>query len=67
MLHSQVSVYSFELSTAGFTAQLKGILTIKRYRIATVFIDHYSNLSYVYMQHFMQLDNTSAEFLKVQK
>jgi len=42
-----VSVDSFESSTAGLTAKLKGIIINQRYKIATVFIDHYSDLSYV--------------------
>ena len=53
-------VDTFESSTAGFVAQVKGTLTNKRYRVATVFIDHYSDLSFVYPQE----DNTSAELIK---
>ena len=55
-----VSVDTFESSTAGFVAQLKGTLTNKRYRMATVFIDHFSDLSFVHLQE----NNTSAELLK---
>ena len=51
---------TFESSTAGFVAQVKGTLTNKRYRVATVFIDHYSDLSFVYPQE----DNASAELIK---
>jgi len=55
-----VSVDTFKSSTVGFVAQVKGTLTNKRYMVATVFIDHYSDLSFVYPQE----DNTSAELLK---
>ena len=43
-----VSVDQLESSTLGFVAQLKGILTKRRYRYATVFVDHYSDFSYVH-------------------
>jgi len=56
-----VSVVTFKSSTAGFVAQLKGSLTNKRYRVATVFIDHFNDLSFV----FPQEDNTSAELIRV--
>jgi hypothetical protein len=34
----------------GFYVQMKGKLTKKRYRCATVFIDHYSRLRFVHLQ-----------------
>jgi hypothetical protein len=34
----------------GFVAQMRGILTKKRYSCSTVFVDHYSSLSYVHCQ-----------------
>ena len=59
-----VSVDNVESSTAGCVAQVKGSLTNKRYRVATVFIDHFidhfSDLSFVYPQE----DNRSAELIK---
>jgi len=55
-----VLVDSFESATAGFTAQIKGILNNKRYRIVTIYIDHYSDLSYV----FLQEDATNKETLR---
>ena len=54
-----VSIDTFESSTMGFVAQLKGSLTNKRYKVATVFIDHYSDLSFVHPQE----DNSSAELI----
>jgi hypothetical protein len=45
-----VSVDQLESTTPGLIAQLKGIPTTKRYKAATVFVDHYSRLSYVHLQ-----------------
>ena len=45
-----VSVDQMESSTTGFVAQLKGRLTTRRYRVATIFVDYYSDLSYVHLQ-----------------
>ncbi len=45
----------------GFYAQLKGKLTKKRYKCATIFVDHYSCLCFVHLQ----LDNKSNETLAV--
>lgn len=45
-----ISVDQLESSIPGLIAQLCGFLTWKRYTAATVFIDHYSRLSYVYLQ-----------------
>jgi hypothetical protein len=55
-----VSVDQLVSTTPGFLAQLKGLLTRRRYRIATVFVDHYSRLSFIYMTH----SDTSAETLE---
>jgi hypothetical protein len=41
----------------GFYAQMKGKLTKKRYRCATIFVDHYSRLRFVHLQ----IDNSSIE------
>ena len=35
-----VSVYTVEFRTPGFVAQLKGMLTKRRYKFATMFKDH---------------------------
>jgi hypothetical protein len=44
-----VSVDQLVSTQVGFIAQLKGILTKKRYTAATVFVDHYSWLKYVHL------------------
>jgi hypothetical protein len=49
-----------ESRDVGFVAQLKGRLTKGRYRIATVFVDHYSRIGYVHLQK----DSTSTETIK---
>jgi hypothetical protein len=43
----------------GFFAQLKGKLTKKRYKCATVFVDHFSRLQFIHLQ----LDDKSNETL----
>ena len=55
-----VSVDSFECSTKGLIGQIKGHLMWARYTAATVFVDHYSGLSYVHVQR----DQTSVELMK---
>jgi hypothetical protein len=52
-----VSVDQITSTELGFVAQLKGKLTKKRYRCATVFVDHYSRLRYVHPQ----VDDSSIE------
>ena len=44
-----VSVDQMESTIAGFLAQLKGRITGRRYYYATVFVDHYSDYTYVHM------------------
>jgi hypothetical protein len=34
----------------GLIAQMQGWLTRKRYTVATIFVDHYSRLSYIHLQ-----------------
>ena len=58
-----VSVDQLESSTPGLLAQLKGKPTISRYRGATIYIDHFSRLSFVYLQNQL----TSEETLKRKK
>jgi hypothetical protein len=45
-----VSVDQLESTTLGLIAQLKGRPTVRRYRTATIFVDHFSGLSYVHLQ-----------------
>ena len=53
-----VSVDQLDATTPGFIAQLKGILTKKRYRYATVFVDHFSNIDYVVPQTSLTSEET---------
>jgi len=53
-----VSVDQLESSAPGFIAQLKGIPTVKRFKAATVFVDHYSRLGYIYLQQNLTSDET---------
>ena len=53
-----VSVDQLESTTPGFIAQLKGRPTKNRYRYVTVFTDHFSRLSYVYLQKAITSDET---------
>jgi len=43
---------------AGFYAQLKGKLTNKRYRAASVFVDHFSRLRFVHLMQDLSLEET---------
>ena len=43
-----VSVDQLESSALGFITQLKGILTKRRYTCAMVFVDHFSDVSYIH-------------------
>jgi hypothetical protein len=45
-----VSVDHIKSPVHGFVGQMKGILTNKRYKVATVFVDHFSNYSFVHLQ-----------------
>ena len=44
-----VYIDTMESRTPGFVAQLKGKLTTRRHKHATVFKDHYSDLTYVHL------------------
>jgi hypothetical protein len=52
-----VSVDQMTSTKPGFYAQLRGKLTTKRYRCATIFVDHFSRLRYVHPQ----VNDTSIE------
>ena len=52
-----ISVDQLESTTPGLTiAQIKGWLTKKRYRVATIFVDHFSGLSYIHIQKSTNAD-----------
>ena len=45
-----ISVDQLESTSPGLIAQLKGRMTKARYHVATIFTDHHSDLSFVYLQ-----------------
>jgi hypothetical protein len=53
-----ISVDQLESTTPGLIAQNKGWLTKKRYRVATVFVDHFSGLSYIHLQKSTNAEET---------
>lgn len=53
-----VSVDQLESTTPGLIAQLKGIPTIRRYKAATVFVDHATRFTYVHLQQSTNADET---------
>jgi GAG-pre-integrase domain len=53
-----VSVDQLESSVPGLVGQLKGKLTNKRYKVATIFVDHFPSLSYVHLQLSTSADDT---------
>ena len=53
-----VSVDQLESAMPAFIAQLKGTLTKQRYKYATVFIDQYSQLSYICLQRMITSNET---------
>ena len=56
-----VSVDQMVSTTPGFIAQLKSpVLTRRRYSVATIFVDHYSSLSYVHLQETQSSQDTLA-------
>ena len=53
-----VSVDQLESTTPGFIAQLKGRPTNARYTAATVFVDHYSDMTYIYLMKRLTSEET---------
>jgi hypothetical protein len=53
-----ISVDQMESSTLGFVGQLKGRLTTRRYKYATMFIDHFSRYKYVHLQTSITSEET---------
>ena len=58
-----VSADQMESTTAGFIAQMKGRITKRRYKYATIFTDHFSNYTYVHLQETL----TSADTIKAKE
>ena len=58
-----ISVDQLESTSPGFIGQMKGALTNKRYKFATVFVDHFSRLSYVHLQQ----TNSAVETLEAKR
>jgi len=58
-----VSVDQMASTEVGFFAQMKGKLTKRRYRCATIFVDHYSRLRFV----CLQIDDSSVETLAAKR
>jgi hypothetical protein len=53
-----VSVDQLESPVARFIGQNKGYFFTKRYKVATVFVDHYSRLSFIHLQESTSGDET---------
>ena len=58
ILEQVVSVDQLESSTLGFIAQLKGVLITKHYKYATVFVNHFSRLSFIHLQQVLSSEET---------
>jgi len=53
-----VSVDQLVSPTPGLIAQMTGFLTTKRYKYATIYVDQYSRLGYVYLQKTASAEET---------
>jgi hypothetical protein len=53
-----VSVDTLESPDAGLIAQLQGTPTHQRYKYATVFVDQFSDLTFVHLQKTSKADET---------
>jgi hypothetical protein len=58
-----MSVDHLESSAAGFISQLKGKLTRRRYKAATIFVDNFSRMSYFHLQESL----TSADTVEAKE
>lgn len=55
---SCISVDQLESRTMGLIGHMKGTPTVQRYRCATVYVDHFSRLSYVHLQKQLTSEET---------
>ena len=53
-----VSVDQLQSTSPGLIGQLKGFITKRRYHYATIFVDHYSSLSFVFLQETSNMEET---------
>jgi hypothetical protein len=53
-----VSVDQIQSNTPGINAQMKGIPTRRRYHIATIYVDHKSDYTYVHLQKSTSSEET---------
>ena len=61
---SILSIEQLESPTLVFIAQLKGILTTQRYKYASIFVDQYSDLTFVFLQKRLTSEETVRRLLK---
>jgi hypothetical protein len=54
-----VSINHMISTHVGFFSQLKGELTSKRYRAASIFVDHFSHLRFVHLMQDLSSDETN--------
>ncbi len=55
-----VSVDHMESTQVGFFAQLKGVLTLRRYQAAAVFVDHFLGYKYSHLMSHLSSEETIA-------
>jgi hypothetical protein len=55
---NKVLVDQLGASTPGLIDQLKGIPTTKRYKYLTVFVDNYTEFTYIHLQQSKSLEET---------
>lgn len=62
-----VSVDQLESSTLGLIGHMKGTPTTQRYKCATVYVDHFSRLSFVHLQKTLSSDDTVQSKMAFEK
>jgi Reverse transcriptase (RNA-dependent DNA polymerase) len=53
-----ISIDQMESPVPGYVAQMKGIPTKSRYNAATIFVDHYSDITFVHLQQSTKANET---------